>query len=213
MSEFSELGDRLTQKAGPIPVWGWVAGAVGVYLYYKKKTVAKATPTDTTAADTTAQTSNTGDQGYAGATLAAQYDQLNALGLNTSELGVLNSNVGANNTAQAANTAATTANTSATAANTVALAPVGAKGSAQFQNAVAQIQNLIKTYQAHNQSGLYSKKIEGAQQVLNSLNPSASNTANYSNAKKPYDNFIKRGATYNSQQEGAFRALQFLPQK
>lgn len=126
MSAFSDIEGRLTEKAGPIPVWGWVAVAIGGwYLYNARKKAASAnSPTQTTASSTGAtsagQTSNTGDQGYAGAQLAQGYDYLNALGVNTSELGILNSSVGSNTTAQAANTAATTTNTAATNSNTTA---------------------------------------------------------------------------------------------
>lgn len=114
----------LTEKAGPLPEWGWILLVSGAgYLVYRRHMKNKSTPTQTTTSDSTG--SNTGTDpltgvpysqegnGYTGAILTAQYDELNALGLNTSQVGILNSNLGTATTAVQGNTTATNTNTTA----------------------------------------------------------------------------------------------------
>lgn len=210
MSEFSNLGEKLSEKAGPIPVWGWIVGLVGAYyFYYKKKSTASVSPTATSTTDSTAQTSNTGDQGYAGAMLTAQYEQLNALGLNTSELGVLNSSVGSNTTATGANTSATTANTTATQANTAVINPVAAPPpttlAAAYQKALTGINAVIQNYTAHGPT--YNLQAQGATAVAKVINPRNSTAQNKAQAQLVINNYASHGPTYASQLAGAKAAL------
>lgn len=138
---------NLKEKAGPLPEWAWIVGIAGLgYLAYRRH-AAKATPSQT---NTTATTGNSGidpltglpynteGNGYAGAYLTAQYDELNALGLNTSQIGILNSNVGTATTAINGNSSAVGANTNASAANTTAL---GASTAAVTGNTAATAAN------------------------------------------------------------------------
>lgn len=116
------LKENLTEKAGPMPVYGWIiaisVAILGVW-YYKKKQGANssaAAPTDTSTDTSTGLT----PQDYMAGLIGSNYDLANQLGEAQSQVANLATNVGLNTTADAANTAATKADTSADIGNTVA---------------------------------------------------------------------------------------------
>lgn len=115
--EIPKFGD-FQQKVGPIPEWGWVIVILGVgyYIYKRKQNTAAQSTSTTNTADQTGVTAGSGD--LTSAELTAQYDELNALGLNTSELGILDSGVTAQTGATSSNTSAIGSNTAAVGANT-----------------------------------------------------------------------------------------------
>lgn len=116
--------ERLGEKAGPLPVYGWIliisAGIAGIWYYQKKKSAASSTDnTDQTTGDTSTDTAEgITPQQYMAGLIGSQYDLSNQLGETTSDIANLATNVGANTKAESANTAATTSNTSAVARNT-----------------------------------------------------------------------------------------------
>lgn len=82
------MKERFTQKAGPLPVWGWVVLiGVGYYIYTKRK--AAAAPTDTTGVTDLSQDTGTGVGDLTPALITSEYDLANAMG-------ILNSNVSQN---------------------------------------------------------------------------------------------------------------------
>jgi len=93
--------DRLTEKAGPLPVWGWsliVGGVIVAVIYYRNKKAAAtaASTTDTTSTDTaTTDSASAAEAGQIG----AAYDVYNELGKLNSTSATLATNVGANTTA------------------------------------------------------------------------------------------------------------------
>lgn len=103
--------DKLTEKAGPLPVWGWsliIGGVIIAVIWYKNKQAANsASSTDTTTPTDTA-TTDSASAAEAGQ-IGAAYDVYNELGKLNSTSATLATNVGANTTATQANTAAVNA--------------------------------------------------------------------------------------------------------
>lgn len=123
--------ENLKEKVGPLPEWAWITIlAGGGYYLYRKHTKA-GTPTQTnTTANTGGNTAidpltgipyNQEGNGYTGALLTAQYNQLNQEGLLTSQLGILDSGITAQTGATGGNTAALGTNTAAVSSNTAAV--------------------------------------------------------------------------------------------
>lgn len=109
--------DALKEKAGPIPVWGWIAIiTVFGYVYYKRRqSMANNVNGVTSTAGTTGAAATAVDSSinYDPAMLTASYDLSNALGVNTAAVNansksatILNSSVGSNTGALGQNTAA-----------------------------------------------------------------------------------------------------------
>lgn len=121
--------ETFKEKAGPIPVWGWVVVIVGGgYLVYRRKQASSSADAANSTIAASADQSTPTEQDYQAALLAADYSQLNALGLNTSSINsetasnaVLNASLGSNTSAVNKNTSADIGNTGALTGNTGAL--------------------------------------------------------------------------------------------
>lgn len=112
---------KLTDKAGPLPVWAWsLILGVGGYAVYKWRKNQTTTAATTTTGTTTTDTA-TGGTDLTGALITSQYDLNNSLG-------ILDSNVASNTGALAGNTAATNGNTVAVTGK----APVSAQHATTF---------------------------------------------------------------------------------
>lgn len=135
----------LKEKAGPLPVWGWIAGigaAIVAYDYHRNKT--KAAVADAAVPASTAADLANGGNDYGPALLTAEY------GL-TNSLGVLDSNVQSNTGAVNSNTTATTSNTVAVSGQHPTVTPAQNKAHlrAVYDNIMAHLQSATKNYQAH----------------------------------------------------------------
>lgn len=89
-----DVKDRLTAKAGPLPVWGWVVIVIGVGYYVVKRK--KGVVADEVGADMTS-----GDalpQDYTSALISSNYALLNSQGYNTAALGSNTAALGSNTT-------------------------------------------------------------------------------------------------------------------
>ena len=110
------LKETLTQKAGPLPVYGWIlliSGAIGIVWYWKAKH-GSSSSTDTSSTDTSQDnTSGVSPEDYAAGIIGADYDLANQLG----ETGAI----------IATNTGVTQTNTAAVSANTQAESSENAK--------------------------------------------------------------------------------------
>ena len=119
------IKERLTDKAGPLPVWGWAAILVGAFVvisYVRSKK--KAASTDPNADPNAPSDTATDEADTIPASLAAEmnaeYTLSNNLGLASSGIANLATNVGANTTATVNNTGAVNSNTGAEKQNTSA---------------------------------------------------------------------------------------------
>jgi hypothetical protein len=114
MPEFNV--DAFKEKAGPIPVWGWVLVVVagGYYVYKKRAASSASSAAATTTSTDTGTNTTTGGMDYGPALISAEYSLQN-------QLGVLDSAVGSNTSAEGANTAAVTNNNVDLGKNTLAV--------------------------------------------------------------------------------------------
>lgn len=97
----AKLTERLTQKAGPLPVWGWsviIGGVFAIVIYVRNKKAASSSA-DTTSADNTAGAGGISDADLVGGDISAAYDVYNEMGKLNSTNATLATNVGANTTA------------------------------------------------------------------------------------------------------------------
>jgi hypothetical protein len=125
--------DRAKEKAGPLPVYGWVlvlGGGLVAILYWQKKKAAKSAGATDNIDPSTGQPFGidpaTGDpytaaDAYGAADIQAEYALANQLGLVQSVDANLATNVGKNTQAQAADTSAVNRNSAATNRNTNAV--------------------------------------------------------------------------------------------
>jgi hypothetical protein len=125
--------DRVKEKAGPLPVYGWVlilgGGLVGIMYWQKKKAAKSAGATDNVDPNTGQPYGidpATGDpytsaDAYGAADIQAEYALANQLGLVQSVDANLAANVGKNTTAQMADTSAVNRNSTTTNRNTNAI--------------------------------------------------------------------------------------------
>jgi len=94
--------DRITAKAGPLPVWGWaLLIGIGLYVYYRYSKN-KSGSTDTTA--TTESSNSLSDADIAAGVIGADYDLRNTLGVTNSDVAQLATNVNTNTAAIKAGT-------------------------------------------------------------------------------------------------------------
>lgn len=111
------VGERLSAKAGPLPVWGWaicIVGVIGAASYVRKKKAGSAADsTDTTDNNAVTVSGASPAVDETAGLIGADYDLRNSLELATSRESILASNVSTNTAATQANTAATVADTKA----------------------------------------------------------------------------------------------------
>jgi hypothetical protein len=101
--------DSFKEKAGPLPVYGWVIVisvlGFGYYYYAKKKSATTSSAADQAGTATSTDTGPSSDQ-YAAGEIQAEYSLANQLALTQSGVSVLATNVGRNTTATTQNTMA-----------------------------------------------------------------------------------------------------------
>jgi LysM repeat protein len=149
-SKIDDIQKRMMEKAGPLPVWGWVVIVLAGYYYYsKKKAAANAATNGQTSTTSTKQMSSQDlANAYQAGLIQADYSLQDQLGYTQSSLANLGTNVGLQTTATQANTGALNSNTGAVTDNTGAVnsntGAVNTNTSATNTNTVAVSQPVIQ---------------------------------------------------------------------